>query len=285
LTTGALTLGARLRTDAVGLAASTQVGFDEAVRALARLAQVRLGLSSAQRIAREAEPFPAHLLVQYAADVERLVAGEPIAYVLGEQPFRDRVFRVTSHVLIPRADTELLVACVLDAVSTERTARILDLGTGSGCIAISIALARPACEVVAVDASAAALAVARENAERLGAGNVRLLVSDWCSALEGERFDIIVSNPPYIATGDPHLADLRHEPRRALVSGADGLDDIRRIVAGAREYLGSSGVLMVEHGHDQRHAVMGIFRAGGFGNLAGHDDLAGRPRVVAGQYT
>lgn len=242
MTTGALTLGARLRADAVRLAASTQVGFDEAVRALARLAQVRLGLSSAQRIAHEAEPVPAHLMVQYAADVERLVAGVPIAYVLGEQPFRDHVFRVTPDVLIPRADTEVLVACVLEAVSVERPARILDLGTGSGCIAISIALARPACEVVAVDASAAALAVARENAERLDAGNVRFLVSDWYSALEGERFDLIVSNPPYIANGDPHLAELTHEPRRALVAGDDGLDDFRRITAGSREHLGSAGV-------------------------------------------
>lgn len=283
--TAASTLGVRLRTDAVRLAASTQIGFDEAMRALARLAQARLGLSSAQRIAREAEPVTAQVLIQYATDVERLVAGEPLAYVLGEQPFRDHLYRVTPDVLIPRADTEVLVACALETVCAERPARILDLGTGSGCIAISVALERPGCEVVAVDASFAALAVARDNAVRLGAGNVRFLVSDWYAGLEGERFDLIVSNPPYIADGDPHLAGLRHEPRRALVSGDQGLDDIRRIVAGAREHLRPQGVLMVEHGHDQRDAVAAIFRAGGFGTPVGHDDLAGRSRVVAGAYT
>jgi len=283
--TAAPTLGVRLRADAVRLATSTQIGFDEAMRALARLAQARLGLSSAQRIAREAEPVKAGELIQYATDVERLVAGEPFAYVLGEQPFREHVFRVTPDVLIPRSDTEVLVACALEVVGAERAARILDLGTGSGCIAISIALEWPACEVIAVDASPTALAVARDNAERLGAGNARFLVSDWYTALEGKRFDLIVSNPPYIADSDPHLADLIHEPRQALVAGNDGLDDIRRIVRGAREHLGPTGLLMVEHGHDQRDAVVGIFRASGFGAPVGHDDLAGRPRVVAGAYT
>jgi release factor glutamine methyltransferase len=283
--TDAPTLGARLRADAVRLAASTQIGFNEAMRALARLVQARLGLSSAQRIAREAEPVAANELIRYATAVERLVAGEPLAYVLGEQPFREHVFRVTPDVLIPRADTEVLVACALEVVGAERAARVLDLGTGSGCIAISVALERPDCEVVAVDASPTALAVARDNAVRLGAGNVRFLVSDWYAALGGECFDLIVSNPPYVAGGDPHLAELSHEPRGALVAGDDGLDDIRRIVAGAREHLRRPGVLVVEHGHDQRDAVVEIFRAGGFAAPVAHDDLAGRPRVVAGAYT
>jgi release factor glutamine methyltransferase len=279
------TLGARLRSDAARLAESTHVGIDEALRALGRLAQARLRLTTAQRISRESEPAGAFELGGYSADVARLLAGEPLAYVLGEQPFREHAFRVTPDVLIPRPDTEVLVACALEAIAEDRTGRILDLGTGSGCIAISIAFERPACEVVAVDASAAALAVARDNAARLDAGNVRFVESDWYAALEGERFDLIVSNPPYVAAGDPHLADLAHEPRSALVAGADGLDDIRRIVAGAGSHLRPGGSLMVEHGYDQRDAVMGIFRAGGFEVLLAHDDLAGRPRVVEGHYT
>lgn len=283
--TGAPTLGARLRADATRLAASAHIGFDEALRALGRLAQVRLRLTPAQRIAREAEPAGAFELGDYSTDVARLLAGEPLAYVLGEQPFREHVFRVTPDVLIPRPDTEVLVACALDAVSGESARRVLDLGTGSGCIAISIALERPACEVVAVDASPEALAVGRDNAARLGAGNVRFVESDWYSALGSECFDLIVSNPPYIAGGDPHLADLAHEPRSALVAGVDGLDDIRRIVAGAARHLRPGGSLMVEHGWDQRHAVMEIFRAGGFATPVTHDDLAGRPRVVEGNYT
>jgi len=279
------TLGARLRSDAARLAESTHVGIDEALRALGRLAQARLRLTTAQRISRESEPAGAFELGGYSADVARLLAGEPLAYVLGEQPFREHAFRVTPDVLIPRPDTEVLVACALEAIAEDRTGRILDLGTGSGCIAISIAFERPACEVVAVDASAAALAVARDNAARLDAGNVRFVESDWYAALEGERFDLIVSNPPYVAAGDPHLADLAHEPRSALVAGADGLDDIRRIVAGAGSHLRPGGSLMVEHGWDQRHAVMEIFRAGGFATPVTHDDLAGRPRVVEGHYT
>ncbi len=279
------TLGARLREDAARLAASTQIGFDEASRLLGRLAQARLGLSAAQRIAREAEPVTAFELDVYSRGVERLAAGEPFAYVLGEQPFRDHVFRVTPDVLIPRPDTEVLVARALEAIPRDRAKRILDLGTGSGCIAISIALERPDCTVVAVDASPAALDVARDNAVRLGARNVSFVKSDWYAALGGQSFDLVVSNPPYVAGSDPHLADLTHEPRGALVAGADGLDDIRRIVAGAPAHLRPGGWLMVEHGYDQQEAALGLFRAGGVGHPVGHEDLAGRPRVVAGQYT
>jgi release factor glutamine methyltransferase len=279
------TLGARLRSDAAMLAAATHVPFEAALRAIGRLAQARLGLTAAQRIAREAEAAAAFELGCYARDVERLATGEPFAYVMGEQAFREHVFRVTPDVLIPRPDTEALVACAIGTLTGVRGPRVLDLGTGSGCIAISIALERPDCEVVAVDASAAALAVARENAARLGAGNLRFVASDWYAQLDGTAFDLIVSNPPYIAIGDPHLADLDHEPREALVAGADGLDDIRRIVAGARLRLVPGGTLALEHGHDQRDAVLAAFRAGGFSGLASLDDLAGRPRVVAGQYT
>lgn len=279
------TLGSRLREDAARLAASTSIAFDEALRLLSRLAQARLGLTAAQRIGRESETVAAFELGAYATDVERLAAGKPFAYVLGEQPFRDHVFRVTPDVLIPRPDTEVLVAHALETIPPGRANRILDLGTGSGCVAISIALERPDCAVVAVDASPAALDVARDNATRLGARNVSFVESDWYAALGDERFDLIVSNPPYVAASDPHLADLTHEPRSALVAGADGLDDIRLIVAEARAHLRPGGWLMLEHGYDQRDAVQAVFRAGGFGHPVGHEDLAGRPRVVAGQYT
>lgn len=279
------TLGVRLRDDAARLAASTHIGFDEALRTLCWLAQSRLGLSPTQRIGREAEPVAAFDLDTYAADLQRLLTGEPFAYVLGVQPFRDHVFRVTPDVLIPRPDTELLVNHALEAIPAGRAMRILDLGTGSGCIAISIALERPDCRVIAVDASRAALDVARDNAARLGARNVSFVASDWYAALGTERFDLVVSNPPYVAAADPHLADLVHEPRGALVAGSDGLDDIRRIAAGARDHLRPGGWLMVEHGYDQRDAAVAVFRASGLGNLSWRDDLAGRPRMIAGQYT
>lgn len=162
--------------------------------------------------------------------------------------------------------------------------RLLDLGTGSGAIALSIAHARPDIEVTAVDASIDTLAVARENARRLNIGNARLLHSDWFSALAGECFDIIVSNPPYIADGDAHLAqgDLRFEPRSALASGADGLDDIRHIVAQAKNHLNPGGWLLFEHGYDQAGQVRALLDAAGFSGVFSARDLAGIERVSGG---
>jgi len=280
----AASLGALLREDAVRLAATTRIGFDTALRVIHRVAHNRLSLPPAQRIVREHEPSGAFALERYAEAVVRLMAGEPVAYVLGEEPFRNHVFRVTHDVLIPRPDTEVLAACALESLPEGPAVRVLDLGTGSGCIAISIALERPRASVVAVDASPAALAVARENARRLGAANVRFVESDWYHGLAGQRFDLIVSNPPYVAAGDPHLADLAHEPRAALVAGDDGLDAIRRIVTDAGKHLDAGGELIVEHGYAQRAAVVEMFRAGGFERLTGHLDLAGLARVVAGYY-
>ncbi|MCX7157553.1 MAG: peptide chain release factor N(5)-glutamine methyltransferase [Rhodocyclales bacterium] len=224
-------------------------------------------------------------LLAFASLVARRAGGEPVAYLVGRREFFGREFAVSSAVLIPRPETELLVDIALKAkVGAGETARILDLGTGSGCIAVTLALEFPLAQVTAVDASAAALEVAQENAERLGA-TLRLLQSNWFDQLPGERFDLIVANPPYIAAADPHLAagDLRHEPAAALSSGADGLDAIRRIIAAAPAHLTPGGQLWLEHGYDQAEAVRELLAAAGLSDIGQHRDLAGIVRVSGGR--
>jgi release factor glutamine methyltransferase len=222
--------------------------------------------------------------VRFTALFERRMHGEPIAYLLGEREFYGLNFKVTPATLIPRHDTELLVELALQRIPLQGRCRVLDLGTGSGAIALSIAHARPDAEVKAVDASTAALEVAQLNTQRLGLNNVRLLRSDWFSALHGERFDIIVSNPPYIADGDAHLSqgDVRFEPRAALVSGADGLDDIRHLIAGAKDRLNDNGWLLLEHGYDQAAQVRELLQQAGFSGIFSARDLAGIERVSGG---
>jgi len=228
-------------------------------------------------------------LLAFAALAARRTGGEPVAYLVGRREFFGRDFEVSPDVLIPRPETELLVDLVVAGTGPGAPAtgplRILDLGTGSGCIAVTLALECRHAEVVAVDASTAALAVARRNAERLGA-RVRLLQSDWLSALAGERFDVVVTNPPYVAAGDPHLAegDLRFEPASALASGSDGLEAIGRIVAAAPAHLRPGGWLWLEHGYDQASAVRGLLAASGFHEIAQHRDLAGIVRASGGRH-
>ncbi|MCG6933229.1 MAG: peptide chain release factor N(5)-glutamine methyltransferase [Gallionella sp.] len=221
---------------------------------------------------------------RYIALFERRLRGEPVAYLLGEREFYELNFTVSPATLIPRPETELLVELALQRIPRHGPCRVLDLGTGSGAIALSIAHARPGAEVVAVDASAAALEVAQSNAHRLEAGNARMLQSDWFGALQEEWFDIIISNPPYIAAGDTHLAqgDVRFEPREALASGMDGLDDIRRICAQAGEHLRKNGWLMLEHGHDQAAQVRALLQQSGFERIFSARDLAGIERVSGG---
>lgn len=184
--------------------------------------------------------------------VERRARGEPIAYILGTREFYGRSFRVSPDTLIPRPETEHLVEAALTRLSGDQPVRALDIGTGTGCIAITLKLERPNWRLNAVDISPAALTLARVNAERLGA-TVNWLTSDLYSALSGLRFDLIVSNPPYVASGDAHLAqgDLRFEPTAALVSGVDGLEALRDIVKSAPTHLEHDGWLMLEHGHEQ----------------------------------
>lgn len=232
-------------------------------------------------------------LLRFASLVARRKGGEPVAYLVGHREFYGREFAVSPAVLIPRPETEMLVDLALaQEVGVGATAKctatgatsILDLGTGSGCIAVTLALEIRQAEVTAVDTSAAALSVARENAERLGA-TLRLQRSNWFDQLAGETFDLIVANPPYIATTDPHLAagDLRHEPEPALAGGADGLDAIRQIVAGAPRHLRPRGRLWLEHGYDQAAAVHELLAAAGFDDIQQHRDVAGIVRVSGGR--
>jgi release factor glutamine methyltransferase len=213
---------------------------------------------------------------------ERRVNGEPIAYLRGRKEFHGREFVLSPAVLVPRPETELLVELVLAGLRGRPAPRVLDLGTGSGCIAVTLALeCRPAA-VIAADCAAEALEIARVNARRLGA-DVAFVLSDWFSRIEG-RFDAVVANPPYVAATDPHLHALAHEPRGALVAGPDGLADLRRIVAGAPTHLNPGGWLAVEHGHDQGPAVRGLFARAGFDAIATHRDLAGIERVCLGRW-
>jgi release factor glutamine methyltransferase len=213
--------------------------------------------------------------------VARRQAGEPIAYIIGKREFFGLDFRVNGAVLIPRPDTELLVELALERLPAN--ASVLDMGTGSGAIAVAIAHARPDAQVSALDASAAALEVARANAGANGAA-VRFLHSDWYRALGSERFGLIVSNPPYIAAGDAHLAqgDLRFEPVSALTDHADGLSDLRKIIAGAAAHLARGGWLLLEHGYDQASQVRALLACAGYAQVQSWRDLSGIERVSGG---
>lgn len=231
------------------------------------------------------DPIHPELTAAFETLLERRIQGEPIAYILGEREFYSLNFKVNPAVLIPRPETELLVDLALERLPVHSSARVLDLGTGSGAVAATLALHRPRAEVVAVDQSAAALEVARENAQRLGVGNLSLMLSNWYSALDEEKFDLIVSNPPYIAAADPHLTqgDVRFEPPSALASGADGLHDIRIIIQGAAHHLKPGGWLLFEHGYDQANACRELLLRAGFEQVASAADLASIERVTYGQ--
>ena len=219
------------------------------------------------------------------ARIDMMVAqrsmGHPIAYLVGKREFYSRDFSVGPEVLIPRPETETLVEQAL----RRDASRVLDLGTGSGAIAVTLALERPGSLVTATDKSQAAIQVARSNAADLGA-RVEFLQGEWYAPVAGRRFDLIVSNPPYVAQGDPHLTqgDLRFEPAQALTDGsADGLGSIREIVAGARDHLNPGGFVLIEHGYDQAPAVAALLAKAGFTDLISAPDLAGIPRVAGGR--
>lgn len=212
--------------------------------------------------------------------------GEPVAYLCGRRGFWTLDLTVTPDTLIPRPETELLVELALERLCGGDTS-VADLGTGSGAIALALASERPRARVIATDASAAALEVARANAHRLGLRNVDFRLGDWFGALEGERFELVASNPPYIEAGDPHLrrGDLRHEPQAALASGPDGLDAIRAIAAAAPAHLATGGWLLLEHGWTQGAAVRALLEAAGLVEVATHADLEQRDRVTLGRLT
>ncbi len=221
---------------------------------------------------------------KYADLLARRLAGEPIAYIVGKREFFGLEFKTTPAVLIPRPETELLVELALERIPQHQPFEVLDLGTGSGAIAISIAKNRPQAAVTAVDQSQAALAVARENAERLEVRNLRLLHSNWFSTLDAQTFDLIVSNPPYVEAADPHLqqGDVRFEPLSALASGVDGLDDIREIATLAPAHLRPGGWLLLEHGYNQGENCREILRQQGFSGVETVRDLAGLERISMG---
>jgi release factor glutamine methyltransferase len=249
-------------------------------RALLRAA---LGVSDTYLIAHPGQPLTEQQHERYLDWVERRRAGEPVAYLTGEREFYSLAFKVTPAVLIPRPETELLVDFALERVPAHEPYRVLEVGTGSGCVAVAIARHRPRARVTATDVSRAALAVARENAARHGS-STEFIESDWLDALAGRRFDLIVSNPPYVAEHDPHLSqgDSRFEPRSALVAGADGLSCIRLIIEQARAHLEPGGGLLFEHGYDQAARCRALLEQAGYRDVTSRGDLAGIERVCGG---
>jgi release factor glutamine methyltransferase len=220
----------------------------------------------------------------FSGYLQRRRQGEPVAYILGQQGFWKLDLEVAPHTLIPRPETELLVEAALELLPAT-PARVLDLGTGSGAIALALASERPGWQVTAVDRIAEAVALAERNRLRLRLDNAQVLNSHWFDALRGERYQLIISNPPYIAAADPHLAagDVRFEPSSALVAGADGLDDLRQIVAQAPGHLSAGGWLLLEHGYDQAEAVRALLAAQGFEAIESRDDLGGHARISLGR--
>lgn len=244
-----------------------------------------LGVGRSWLIAHDTDELPLDKIQRYQALEARRVAGEPMAYIVGVREFMGHEFLVSPSVLIPRPDTETLVERALERVQHIKAPRILDMGCGSGAIAVSLALARPDAQVVASDISTLVLAQAGLNAQRL-CGKVEFCLGSWYDAVTGqEPFDLIVSNPPYIAVDDEHLAqgDVRFEPRQALTDGSDGLTDLRTIVQGAGPHLRPGASLLMEHGWDQADHVQNMLRQAGFKQIVSYEDLAGIRRVTGGQ--
>jgi len=262
------------------------IGLDHAEANLEAnlLLQHVLHVNRAWVITHDRDVLNADQQAEFQLLLKRRLDGEPIAYIVGFREFYGLQLKVSPVTLIPRPDTETLVDAALEKIPLDKVSHILDLGTGTGAVALAIAKHRNNCEVTAVDQSSDALSVTLENAQSLKLNNLRLIESNWFSELQGEGFDLIVSNPPYIAQDDEHLkqGDLRFEPISALASGVDGLDDIRKIVQDAPDYLKTNGWLMLEHGFDQAESVATLLKARGFNQIAHAKDIAGRLRVTFG---
>ncbi|HEY4127021.1 MAG TPA: peptide chain release factor N(5)-glutamine methyltransferase [Gammaproteobacteria bacterium] len=275
------TLAAALRTATAGLKDSDSPALDAELLLCAVLQKDRSYLRSHPETTLDA--------VQAARYAELTAArsrGEPVAYLTGKREFWSLELKVTSATLIPRPETELLVEQALALIPPAAEWEILDLGTGSGAIALALAKERPCCRIQATDLSVDALAVAADNARRLQLRNVEFLLGNWYTPVAGRRFHLVVSNPPYISLSDPHLTqgDLRFEPRQALASGADGLYDIRNIIAAAPEHLLAGGNLMLEHAYEQGAETRGLLQGAGFNHARSFRDLAGHERISAGDW-
>lgn len=241
-----------------------------------------LGLTRGTLLARDSGPLAPADLERFRRLLDRRARGEPVAYLTGHRGFRDLELEVTPDVLVPRPETELLVELALRLLDGRAAPAVLDLGTGSGAIALAIARELPQARVVAVDSSLAALAVARRNALAAGIGNVAFVAGHWLAPFTGS-FDAIVGNPPYVAAGDPHLPALASEPQAALVAGPGGLEAIEEILRSAPPRLAPGGWLVIEHGATQGPAVRGLFGRAGLADVATHRDLAGLERATTGR--
>jgi release factor glutamine methyltransferase len=281
-------MGATLMHDAIRVRDALGLSNREARSEVELLLMRALGISRARLISHPELALNAASDESYLESLRRRLAGEPIAYILGEREFYGSVLTVSPDVLIPRPETELLVDVALERIDEQGRFSLLDLGTGSGAIAIAIACERPNVTVVAVDASQIALDIARTNSEHLLRNRrpIRFVVSDWFEQLDGTCFDLIVSNPPYVAAGDEHLGrgDVRFEPRQALVGGRDGLDHLRSIIAQAPNYLADGGWLLFEHGYDQAVACRQMLTEAGYVETVSERDLAGHLRVSGGRW-
>jgi len=249
------------------------------------LMEVFCGVSRSRQFSHADDQLSEDKVEQYKSALERRLSGEPLAHITGRRGFWDVDLQVTPDVLIPRPDTEVLVEQALKRIPHDADWQIADLGTGSGAIAIAIARERPQSDITATDNSAAALAIARENARVLGVKNINFVAGSWGQPLQAQRFDMILSNPPYIRADDPHLAegDLLSEPKQALVSGSDGLDDIRQIIADSNTQLKPNGWLLLEHGYDQAAEVMDLLQHADLKEIFTEKDYGGNDRVSGGR--
>ncbi|MBK0392081.1 peptide chain release factor N(5)-glutamine methyltransferase [Ramlibacter algicola] len=264
------------------LAQATALGLERLDAQLLLLQALgRDGSERAWLLAHDTDAVDADVRARCEAAWHRRLAGEPLAYIVGHKEFHGLDLAVDARVLVPRPDTETLVDWALEVMAGRPSPRVVDLGTGSGAIAVALKHRCAPAHVVAVDRSEEALAVAKANGDRLGL-DVEWRRGDWLAGLAGP-FDVIVSNPPYIADGDPHLPALRHEPRAALAAGPDGLDDLRHLASQAPALLAPGGWLLLEHGWDQADAVRGLLQAAGLVAVASRRDLAGIERCSGGQ--
>jgi release factor glutamine methyltransferase len=280
-----LLISSLIARDALGISQALGLSMGDARSEVQILLAHALGRSRTWLLIHSDDSVEDRDLEAYARSIDRRLNGEPIAYIVRRREFFGIDFEVNEYVLIPRPETELLVQTALDLLPNDRPVRVLDLGTGSGCIAIAIATSAPRWAVLGVEVSPEALSVAVCNLQRHGLENLDLLCSHWYEALNGMVFDIIVSNPPYVASDDAHLVrgDLRFEPVQALTPGPIGLEAIEHIVGGSARYLAKDGWLVLEHGYDQADAVQAYFRCAGFVNVATKTDLANLPRVSFGR--